>query len=73
MPTHEERLVWGIGDGHGPRTHQVGGMTVGGLICWENWMPLARHALYAQGEDLHVSVWPGSARITGDITRFVAR
>ncbi|TDD38699.1 carbon-nitrogen hydrolase family protein [Actinomadura sp. KC06] len=72
MPTHEERLVWGIGDGHGLRTHQVGDLTVGGLICWENWMPLARHSLYAQGENLHVSVWPGSSRLTGDITRFIA-
>ncbi|MFI0405744.1 carbon-nitrogen hydrolase family protein [Actinomadura sp. 3N508] len=73
MPTHEERLVWGIGDGHGLRTHRVGGFAVGGLICWENWMPLARHALYAQGESLHVSVWPGSSGLTGDITRFIAR
>lgn len=72
MPTHEERLVWGTGDGHGLRTHRVGEITVGGLICWENWMPLARHSLYAQGEELHVSVWPGSARMTADIARFIA-
>jgi len=72
MPTHEERLVWGIGDGHGLRTHQAGGARVGGLNCWENWMPQARHALYAGGEDLHVSVWPGNPRNTADITRFVA-
>ena len=73
VPTHEERLVWGAGDGHGLRAHQVGQFRVGGLNCWENWMPLARHALYAQGEDVHVSVWPGSARMTADITRFIAR
>jgi len=72
MPTYEERLVWGIGDGHGLRTHQVGAARVGGLNCWENWMPQARHALYAGGEDLHVSVWPGNLRDTADITRFVA-
>ena len=36
-------------------------------------MPQARHALYAGGEDLHVSVWPGSARLTNQITRFIAR
>jgi len=72
MPTFEERLVWGIGDGHGLRTHQVGAARVGGLNCWENWMPQARHALYAAGEDLHVSVWPGNPRNTADITRFVA-
>ncbi|HYJ92408.1 MAG TPA: nitrilase-related carbon-nitrogen hydrolase, partial [Pyrinomonadaceae bacterium] len=47
--------------------------TVGGLNCWENWMPLARTALYAQGEDLHVAIWPGSIRNTQDITRFIAR
>ncbi|MEW2386622.1 carbon-nitrogen hydrolase family protein [Micromonospora sp. NPDC047707] len=72
MPTHEERLVWGSGDGHGLRVHQAGDLRVGGLNCWENWMPLARHALYAQGEELHVSVWPGSTRATTDITRFIA-
>ncbi|MDF1595409.1 MAG: carbon-nitrogen hydrolase family protein [Acidimicrobiia bacterium] len=72
MPTHEERMVWGIGDGNGLRAHQVGGMRVGGLNCWENWMPQARHALYAAGEDLHVSVWPGSTHLTRDITRFIA-
>ncbi|MFC6884884.1 MULTISPECIES: carbon-nitrogen hydrolase family protein [Actinomadura] len=72
MPTHEERLVWGTGDGHGLRTHRVGGLTVGGLICWENWMPSARQALYGQGEELHISVWPGSCRNTTDITRFIA-
>ena len=37
-----------------------------------NWMPLARSALYAQGEDLHVAIWPGCERNTVDITRFIA-
>ena len=73
MPTHEERLVWAIGDGHGLRTHKLGPFTVGGLNCWENWLPLPRSALYAQGEDLHVAIWPGNARNTEDITRFIAR
>jgi nitrilase len=72
VPTFEERLVWGHGDGHGLRVHDVGEARVGGLNCWENWMPQARHALYAAGEDLHVSVWPGSPRLTRDITRFIA-
>ena len=72
MPTYEERLVWGQGDGHGLRVHDTGGIRVGGLNCWENWMPQARNALYAQGEDLHVSVWPGNPRNTADITRFIA-
>jgi len=72
MPTHEERLVWGQGDGHGLRVHQLGSSRVGGLNCWENWMPQARHALYALGEELHISVWPGNPRNTADITRFIA-
>lgn len=73
MPTYDERLTWAIGDGHGLRVHTLGEFTVGGLNCWENWMPLARTALYAQGEDLHVAVWPGSRRNTIDITRFIAK
>ncbi|WP_026209072.1 carbon-nitrogen hydrolase family protein [Catelliglobosispora koreensis] len=72
QPTFEERLVWGAGDGHGLRTHQTGDIRVGGLNCWENWMPLARQSLYAQGMDLHVAVWPGSVGLTKDITRFIA-
>jgi len=73
MPTHEERLVWAIGDGNGLRTHKLGPFTLGGLNCWENWLPLARASLYAQGEDLHVAIWPGSRRNTEEITRFIAR
>ncbi len=72
MPTYEERLVWAMGDGHGLRTHKLGAFTLGGLNCWENWLPLARASLYAQGEDLHVAIWPGSRRNTSDITRFIA-
>ena len=74
MPTHEERMTWGIGDGQGLRVHDgPGGVRVGGLNCWENWMPLARTAMYAGGEDLHVAVWPGAVTNTQDITRFIAR
>ncbi len=73
MPTHEERLVWAIGDGNGLRTHKLGAFTAGGLNCWENWLPLARASLYADGEDLHVAIWPGNVRNTEDITRFIAR
>jgi nitrilase len=73
MPTYEERLVWATGDGHGLRVHDLGEFRVGGLNCWENWMPLPRAALYGQGENLHVAVWPGSRRNTEDITRFIAR
>ena len=72
-PTYEERLVWSAGDGHGLRVHDLNGFRVGGLNCWENWMPLPRAALYAQGENVHVAAWPGSLRNTQDITRFIAR
>lgn len=73
QPTYDERLTWSPGDGHGLRVHELNGFTVGGLNCWENWMPLPRAALYAQGENLHVAVWPGGDNNTKDITRFVAR
>lgn len=73
MPTYEERLTWAQGDGHGLRVHKLGAFTAGGLNCWENWMPLSRAALYAQGEDLHVAVWPGNEHNTSDITRFIAK
>ena len=73
MPTYEERLTWSPGDGHGLRVHSLPPFTVGGLNCWENWMPLPRSALYAQGEDLHVAIWPGGEHNTHDITRFIAK
>lgn len=73
MPTYEERLVWSPGDGNGLVTHSLGNFTVGGLNCWENWMPLPRAALYGQGESLHVAIWPGSDRNTRDITPFLAK
>ncbi|MCI5043116.1 MAG: carbon-nitrogen hydrolase family protein [Aquisalinus sp.] len=73
QPTYDERLVWGPGDGHGLRVHPLDGFTVGGLNCWENWLPLARAALYGQGEDLHVSIWPGGLHNTQDLPLFVAR
>lgn len=73
QPTYEERLVWSPGDGNGLVTHKLGAFTTGGLNCWENWMPLPRAALYAQGEDLHVAGWPGSRRNTEDLTPVLAK
>jgi nitrilase len=73
MPTYEERLTWAAGDGNGLQVHQLKAFTVGGLNCWENWMPLARAALYGLGEDLHVAIWPGSDKNTHDLTRFIAK
>ena len=73
QPTYDERLTWSQGDGHGLQVHALKNFTVGGLNCWENWMPLARAALYGLGENLHIAVWPGSDHNTKDITRFIAR
>ncbi len=73
QPTYEERLTWSPGDGHGLRVHPLKQFHVGGLNCWENWMPLARTALYGQGENVHIAVWPGSERNTKDITAFIAK
>ncbi len=73
QPTYDERLTWSPGDGNGLVVHKLKEFTLGGLNCWENWMPLPRASLYAQGEDLHVAVWPGSDHNTRDITRFIAR
>lgn len=53
--------------------HALGPFTVGGLNCHENWLPPARSALYAQGESLHASVWPGGLHSTVDLPRFIAR
>jgi len=73
QPTYEERLSWSPGDGHGLVTHNLPPFCVGGLNCWENWMPLSRAALYGQGENLHIAVWPGAERNTEDLTRVLAK
>ncbi len=59
VPTHGERLLWGQGDAAGLRAAVVGGIRVGGLVCWEHWMPLTRQALHDAGEHIHVAAWPG--------------
>jgi predicted amidohydrolase len=58
MPTYTERLVWGHGDSAGLRGVDAPAGRVGGLICWEHWMPLARQALHDSGEDIHAALWP---------------
>jgi predicted amidohydrolase len=58
MPTYTERMVWGGGDADGLSAVETPYLRVGGLICWEHWMPLARQALHESGEDVHVAVWP---------------
>lgn len=58
MPTYTERLVWGLGDAAGLQAVDTAAGRVGGLICWEHWMPLARHAMHGSGEQIHISVFP---------------
>jgi predicted amidohydrolase len=58
MPTYTERMIWGQGDGSSLRAVATGVGRVGGLICWEHWMPLARQVLHDSGEDIHVAAWP---------------
>lgn len=58
VPTYTERLVHGLGDGDGLQVVNTSSGRVGGLICWEHWMPLARQAMHNQGEQIHVAVYP---------------
>lgn len=62
VPTGSERTVWGMGDGSTLRTVRTPLARLGGLICWENYMPLARFHMYAQGVD----VWLAPTLATGD-------
>jgi nitrilase len=55
VPTNHERLVWGQGDGEGLRAVETGIGRIGGLICWENYMPLARFALYESGVEIYIA------------------
>jgi len=55
MPTNPERMVWGFGDGSGLKVVDTPAGRVGTLICWENYMPLARYSLYSQGVEIYVA------------------
>ncbi len=55
MPTNPERMIWGFGDGSGLNVVETAVGRIGALICWENYMPLARYALYAQNIDIYVA------------------
>ncbi|CAD5109542.1 Nit6803 family nitrilase [Zestomonas carbonaria] len=64
-PTYHERMVWGQGDGSGLRTVDSAVGRIGSLACWEHYNPLARYALMADGEQIHVAMFPGS--LVGEI------
>src|SRR5262245_16083332 len=58
MPAFNERILWGQGNASGLRVVETPIGRVGGLICWEHWMPLVRQSLHLGGEDIHVALWP---------------
>ncbi len=64
-PTYHERMVWGQGDGSGLTAVDTQVGRVGSLACWEHYNPLARYALMADHEQIHVAMFPGS--LVGDI------
>ena len=55
VPTNHERLIWGQGDGRGLTAVETGFGRIGGLICWENYMPLARFAVYESGVEIYLA------------------
>lgn len=65
MPTYHERIIWGQGDGSGLRAVDSAVGRIGQLACWEHYIPLARYALIADGEQIHSGMWPGS--FAGDL------
>ena len=73
MPTGGERMVWAAGEAVAPRVHDTPFGRLGGLLCWENYMPLARMALYDQGAQIHVApTWDASEQWIASM-RHVAR
>lgn len=61
--TPSKRLIWGRGDGSTLSTLDTPFGVLGGLICWEHWMPLARAAMHAKHEAIHVAQWPAVREI----------
>jgi nitrilase len=73
VPTNPERMVWGQGDASGLRVIETPVGRVGTLICWENYMPLARYALYAEGVEIYVaSTWDDGAIWTATMQHIAA-
>ena len=73
MPTNHERLVWGLGDGKGLETVATDFGAVGGLICWENLMPLARFALYDDGLEIYLAPTADDSEDWHDSMKHIAR
>lgn len=62
MPTYTERIYWGMGDASDIQVFDTDIGRIGGLVCWENHMPLVRAAMIHRGEEFHIAVWPGNWR-----------
>jgi nitrilase len=73
MPTNHERLVWGLGSGEGLEAAATPLGRVGGLICWENLMPLARFALYESGVEIYLAPTADDTEDWHDSIRHIAR
>jgi nitrilase len=73
MPTNHERMVWGLGDGGGLEAIDTGFGRVGGLICWENYMPLARAALYESGVEIYLAPTADDSESWLESARHIAR
>ncbi len=69
MPTFNEKLLYGMGDAAGLKTVETDWGRMGGLICWEHWMPLSRQTLHNENEIIHLALWP----TVGDIHQVASR
>ena len=67
MPTHSERLYWGLGDASDIRAFDMDIGRVGAAICYEHHMTLLRAALAIKGEEIHCALWPGWWRVDGHL------
>jgi len=73
VPTNHERRGWGPGDGRGLETVDMGSARAGGLVCWENMMPLARFALYERGVEIYLAPTADDSDAWLDSMRHIAR
>jgi nitrilase len=73
VPTNHERLVWGQGDGRGLQAVETALGRVGGLICWENFMPLARFSLYESGVEIYLAPTAEDSEQWQDSMKHIAR
>ncbi|MEE9612226.1 MAG: nitrilase-related carbon-nitrogen hydrolase, partial [Desulfatiglandales bacterium] len=67
MPTHSERVYWGMGDASDIRTFKLDIGTIGASICYEHHMTLLRAAMAIKGEEIHCALWPGWWKVDGHL------